>query len=79
MRRAKPFFASLKPLDAKIADMRKYYAGQPVAASEPVFGYLADLIGLNVHEREIRARGDEQYRADASDVATFEDDLKAIR
>ena len=30
---------SLKPLDAKIADMRKKYSGFPVTASEPVFGY----------------------------------------
>ena len=58
------FLDSLKPLDAKIADMRKKYAGQPVIASEPVFGYQAGLIGLKVHEREIRARGDEQRRAD---------------
>src|ERR1700727_1651256 len=33
------FMDSLKPLDDKIATMRKSYAGQPVTASEPVFGY----------------------------------------
>ncbi|MGO4871039.1 MAG: metal ABC transporter solute-binding protein, Zn/Mn family [Roseiarcus sp.] len=33
------FLDSLKPLDAKIAEMRKKYAGLPVTASEPVFGY----------------------------------------
>src|ERR1700727_4056866 len=43
------FIESLKPLDDKIATMHKSYVGQPVAASEPVFGYQAALIGLKVH------------------------------
>jgi ABC-type Zn uptake system ZnuABC Zn-binding protein ZnuA len=33
------FLDSLKPLDAKIADMRKTLRRTPVIASEPVFGY----------------------------------------
>ena len=32
--------------------MRKTYAGQPVTASEPVFGYQAGLIGLKVHNEK---------------------------
>ena len=47
------FAASLEPLDAKIADMRKKYAGSPVAASEPVFGYMAELLGLRDARREL--------------------------
>src|SRR5271156_691312 len=42
------FLDSLKPLDDKIAAMRKSYSGQPVPAPEPVFGYQAGLIGLKV-------------------------------
>src|SRR5271169_24370 len=37
------FLDSLKPLDDKIAAIRKSYAGQPITASEPVFGYQAGL------------------------------------
>src|ERR1700683_3833322 len=45
-RGAAAFAASLEPLEAKIAEMRKKYAGQPVTASETVFGYMAGLFGL---------------------------------
>jgi len=70
------FAASLEPLEAKIADMRKKYAGQPVAASEPVFGYMADLLGLNVHEQKFALAVMNNTEPSASDVAAFEDDLK---
>jgi zinc/manganese transport system substrate-binding protein len=70
------FAASLEPLEAKIGEMRKKYAGQPVAASEPVFGYMADLLGLNVHEGKFALSVMNNTEPSASDVATFEDDLK---
>src|SRR5579863_5019051 len=46
------FVDSLKPLDEKLAAMKKKYAGVPVAASEPVFGYQAGLIGLDLHDEK---------------------------
>ena len=70
------FLESLKPLDAKIADMRKRYAGQPVTASEPVFGYQADLIGLKVHNEKFALAVMNNAEPSASDVAAFENDLK---
>jgi zinc/manganese transport system substrate-binding protein len=70
------FAASLEPLEAKIAEMHKKYAGQPVAASEPVFGYMADLLGLNVHEGKFALAVMNNTEPSASDVAAFEDDLK---
>jgi len=70
------FAASLEPLEAKIAEMRKKYAGQPVAASEPVFGYMADLIGLKVHNEKFALAVMNNTEPSASDVAGFEDDLK---
>ena len=42
------YLASLEPLDAKIAEMKAKYAGAPVAFTEPVAGYLAKAIGLDV-------------------------------
>ena len=42
------YLASLEPLDAKIAEMKVKYAGAPVAFTEPVAGYLAKAIGLDV-------------------------------
>jgi zinc/manganese transport system substrate-binding protein len=70
------FTASLRPLDAKIADMRRRFAGQPVTASEPVFGYQAGLIGLKVHNEKFAWTIMVNAEPTASQVADFEDDLK---
>ena len=70
------FLDSLKPLDAKIADMRKKYAGAPVTASEPVFGYQAGLIGLKVHNEKFALAVMNNAEPSASEVAAFENDLK---
>lgn len=70
------FFASLIPLDAKIADMQRQYAGQPVTASEPVFGYQAGLIGLKVQDEAFALAVMNNAEPTASEVAGFEDNLK---
>jgi zinc/manganese transport system substrate-binding protein len=70
------FVASLGPLDAKIADMRRRFGGQPVTASEPVFGYQADLIGLKVHNQKFAWAIMNNAEPSASEVAGFEDDLR---
>ena len=70
------FIASLRPLDAKIADMRRRFAGQLVTASEPVFGYQAGLIGLKVHNEKFAWTIMVNAEPTASQVADFEDDLK---
>jgi zinc/manganese transport system substrate-binding protein len=70
------FLDSLKPLDAKIIDMRKKYAGAPVIASEPVFGYQAGLIGLKVHNEKFALAVMNNAEPTASEVAAFESDLK---
>jgi len=70
------FLDSLKPLDGKLAAMRKSYAGFPVTASEPVFGYSAGLIGLKVHNEKFALAVMNNAEPSASEVAGFEDDLK---
>ena len=70
------FLDSLKPLDDKIAAMRKSYAGQPVTASEPVFGYQAGLIGLKVHNEKYALAIMNNAEPTPSEVAAFENDLK---
>ncbi|HLW91961.1 MAG TPA: zinc ABC transporter substrate-binding protein [Roseiarcus sp.] len=73
---AAAFADSLKGVDDKVADMRKKYAGQPVAASEPVFGYMAELLGLKVQEEKFALAIMNNTEPSASDVAAFENDLK---
>ena len=70
------FLDSLKPLDDKIATMRKSYAGEPVTASEPVFGYQAGLIGLKVHNEKYALAIMNNAEPTPSEVAAFESDLK---
>jgi zinc/manganese transport system substrate-binding protein len=70
------FLDSLKPLDAKIADMHKKYAGLPITASEPVFGYQAGLIGLKVHNEKFALAVMNNAEPTPSEVAAFENDLK---
>jgi zinc/manganese transport system substrate-binding protein len=70
------FLDSLKPLDDKIATMRKSYAGEPVTASEPVFGYQAGLIGLKVHNEKYALAIMNNAEPTPSEVAAFENDLK---
>ena len=70
------FLDSLKPLDDKIAAMRELYAGQPVTASEPVFGYQAGLIGLKVHNEKYALAIMNNAEPTPSEVAAFENDLK---
>jgi len=70
------FLDSLKPLEEKIAAMRKSYAGQPVTASEPVFGYQAGLIGLKVHNEKYALAIMNNAEPTPSEVAAFENDLK---
>ena len=70
------FLESLNPLEAKIADMRGKYAGAPITASEPVFGYQAVLIGLKVRNEKFALAVMNNAEPGASEVAAFEDDLK---
>jgi zinc/manganese transport system substrate-binding protein len=70
------FIVSMKPLDDKLVTMRKSYAGQPVTASEPVFGYQAKLIGLDVHNEKYALAIMNNAEPTPSQVAAFENDLR---
>jgi zinc/manganese transport system substrate-binding protein len=70
------FIESLKPLDDKLTTMHMSYAGQPVTASEPVFGYQAKLIGLDVRNEKYALAIMNNAEPTPSQVAAFENDLK---
>jgi zinc/manganese transport system substrate-binding protein len=74
--RLQAFLVSLLPLDQKIADIRAKYAGVPVAATEPVFSYMANAIGLIVRNERFQMAVMNDTEPAAHDVAAFEDDLK---
>lgn len=70
------FDASLAPLRAKIDAMKKKYAGTPATASEPVFGYMASALGLEMRNERFQLAIMNSTEPRPSDVAAFERDLK---
>jgi zinc/manganese transport system substrate-binding protein len=73
--RLRSFLASLRPLDQKIADMRAKYAGVAVTATEPVFGYMANALGLTVRNERFQMAVMNDTEPAARDLAAFENDL----
>jgi len=77
--RLKIFLASLAPLNEKIAAIRDRYSGTPVAATEPVFGYMAAALKLKMGNGLFQAAVMNDTEPSASAFASFEDDLKMRR
>ena len=73
------FLDSLKPIDAKVAALHARYAGVPVTATEPVFGYMSDAIGLAMRNPRFQLSVMNDTEPSASDIAAFEKDLREKR
>ncbi|HTH60207.1 MAG TPA: zinc ABC transporter substrate-binding protein [Paraburkholderia sp.] len=73
------FIESMKPLDAKVAALRAHYQGTPVTATEPVFGYMADALGLDMRNQRFQLATMNDTEASPSDIAAFERDLRERR
>jgi len=74
--RLKTFLASLAPLNEKIAAIRGKYAGVPVTATEPVFGYMAAALRLTMRNERFQLAIMNETEPSAGDFAAFEQDLK---
>jgi zinc/manganese transport system substrate-binding protein len=70
------FLDSLKPIDEKVATLKAKYQGTPVTATEPVFGYMSDAIGLAMRNRRFQLAVMNNTEPSASDIAAFENDLR---
>ena len=75
--RLQAFLASLEPMNRKIAELRQKYAGQPVSATEPVFGYMSDALGLDMRNQPFQIAVMNDTEPSASQIAAFEKDLKS--
>ena len=73
------FQASMQPVQAKIAALRDRLAGAPVTATEPIFGYMFDALGMLSRNRSFQLAVMNSTEPSPSDVAAFEDDLRAHR
>jgi zinc/manganese transport system substrate-binding protein len=70
------FLNSLKPIDDKVADLHAHYSMTPVTATEPVFGYMSDAIGLSMRNYRFQLAVMNDTEPSASDIAAFENDLR---
>ncbi len=70
------FAKSLEPIEAKIAALKSRLAGTQVTATEPVFGYMIDALGMKSRNQSFQIAVMNNTEPSASDVAAFEDDLK---
>ena len=73
------FLRSLRPIDAEVAALRGRYAGLPVTATEPVFGYMASALGLVMRNQRFQLAVMNNTEPSAGDVAALERDLREHR
>jgi zinc/manganese transport system substrate-binding protein len=74
--RLRAFLASMQPLEAKIAELRRKYGGIDVTATEPVFGYMSAALGFRMRNERFQLAVMNNAEPRASDVAAFETDLR---
>ncbi|MGB0087225.1 MAG: zinc ABC transporter substrate-binding protein [Rhodomicrobiaceae bacterium] len=75
-KRLATFQGSIKPVQDKIAELKGRLAGTPATATEPVFGYMFEALGMNVRNQPFQLSVMNDTEPSASDVAAFEADLK---
>lgn len=73
------FLHSLAPIDALVASLREHVSGQPVTATEPVFGYMAVALGLTMRNERFQEAVMNNTEPSASDIAAMEADLREHR
>jgi zinc/manganese transport system substrate-binding protein len=71
--------ASLKAVADKVAKIKGKHAGVPVTATEPVFGYMAEALGLTMRNERFQLSVMNDTEPSARDTAAFENDLKQHR
>ncbi len=76
---AAAYLASLSALDDRIATMKGKYAGEPVTATEPVFGYMAQALGLDMRNTAFQLAVMNGTEPSPREIADFESDLKEHR
>jgi zinc/manganese transport system substrate-binding protein len=75
-KRLTAFEGSIKPIQDKIAELKKRTAGVPVTATEPVFGYMFEALGMEVRNEPFQLAVMNDTEPSPSQIAAFEDDLK---
>jgi zinc/manganese transport system substrate-binding protein len=74
--RLQGLIASLGRINRKIEEIRAKYAGVAITATEPVFGYMASALGLNVRNERFQIAVMNDTEPSAREIAAFERDLR---
>jgi len=74
--RLKATLASLARITQRIAQLRARHAGTAVTATEPVFGLMAEALGLTMRNQRFQLAMMNDTEPSARDVAALESDLK---
>ena len=77
--RLKITLAALARVQVGAAALRAKWAGAAVTATEPVFGPMADALGLTMRNQDFQRAMMNDTEPSARDVAAFEDDLRQRR
>ncbi|MGO8867574.1 MAG: metal ABC transporter solute-binding protein, Zn/Mn family [Alphaproteobacteria bacterium] len=71
------FAETMKRMDARVSELRRKYAGTVVTATEPVFGYMADALGLKMRNDRFQLAVMNDTEPSAGEIAAFEKDLRS--
>src|SRR5215470_4890042 len=74
--RLKTTLASLERVTARVAQLKAKHAGTAVTATEPVFGPMADALGLTMRNQRFQLAMMNDTEPSARDLAAFERDLR---
>jgi zinc/manganese transport system substrate-binding protein len=73
------FLASIAPIRGRVDELRSRFAGTPVTATEPVFGYMADALGLKMQNEAFQTAIMNETEPSAAALASMETDIKEGR
>ena len=71
------FAETMKRMDARISELHRKYAGTVATATEPVFGYMADALGLKMRNDRFQLAIMNDTEPSAGEIAAFEKDLRS--
>jgi zinc/manganese transport system substrate-binding protein len=74
--RAKAFEGSMARLRERIAVLRNKHAGTPVTATEPIFDYMAEALGLKMRNSRFQLAVMNGTEPSAAAIKAFEKDLR---
>jgi zinc/manganese transport system substrate-binding protein len=77
--RAQAYKTDLAAITTRIAAVKAKYAKAPVTATEPVFGYMATALGLDMRNQSFQRAIMNETEPSAKDTAAMEADLKGAK